>query len=171
MNELTNLAKPELEKLLQSDVNQLYEELGIRVRAIAADPSKSGSFSPQVAYNASLMGPLDDLRLFGKEFFNRVNRQAYDLVCGSALTDKKDRAKLEEAFKIGPTDVAAFLAGLLVIHFGMAAAAAAVVAALIMKLFFKPGQEAMCAVWKTKLPSPAKAEQESKKPNGGKKKR
>jgi len=142
---------------MQSDVNQLYEELGIRVKAYRSNLSVGGSFAPQVAYTAKEMGALDDLRLFGKEFFGRVNRQAYELLCGNALTDKKDRAKLEEAFKIGPTDVAAYLAVLLAGNFGLAAGAATVVAALIMKLFFKPGQEAMCAVWATKLPNQLKA--------------
>jgi hypothetical protein len=163
MAELVSQAKPEIEKLMQSDVNQLYEELGIRVKAYGNDLSVATSFAPQVAYTAELMGPLDDLRLFGKEFFGRVNRQAYELVCGNALTDKKDRAKLEGAFKIGPTDVAAYLAVLLVGHFGLAAGAAAVVAALIIKLFFKPGHEAMCLVWATKLPKPPKAKKTKSK--------
>jgi len=170
MAELTSQAKPEIEKLMQSDVNQLYEELGIRVKAYRNDLTVATSFAPQVTYTAELMGPLDDLRLFGKEFFGRVNRQAYELVCGNALTDKKDRAKLEEAFKIGPTDVAAYLAVLLVGHFGLAAGAAAVVAALIIKLFFKPGHEAMCALWVTKLPKATKPKPETKKQKDKKKK-
>lgn len=170
MAELTSQARPEIEKLMQSDVNQLYEELGIRVKAYKNDLTVGTSFSPQVAYTAELMGPMDDLRLFGKEFFQRVNRQAYELICGNALTDKKDRARLEEAFKIGPTDVAAYLAVLLVGHFGLAAGAAAVVAALIMKLFFKPGQEAMCKVWSTKLAPPEKEKPAKKKPKEKKKK-
>src|ERR1700730_10982590 len=164
MADLAKAARPSIDKLLQSDEAQLYEELGMRVKAYQNDLSVGASFSPAVSYQAELMGPLDDLRLFGKEFFQRVNRQAYELVCGAGLKDAEDRKKLAEAFKIGPGGAAALLAGLLVGHLGLAAGVAAVVAALIVRLFFRPAQEAMCQVWAQKLVSPKPSKTESKKP-------
>lgn len=45
------------------------------------------------------------------------------------------------------------IAGLLVANLAMAPAAATVVAALVLRLFFKPAYGAMCEVWRTKLPA------------------
>jgi len=152
MPELDQLALPAAKQLLQSDEDQLYEELAIRQKAILKDPALAGSFSPAAAYNAALMGPMDDLRNFGKIFFSRLNRDCYDLICGGAGADNQEREKVAKAFGIGKTEVAAAIAGVIVAHFAIAPAIAAVVAALIVKLFFRNAQEAMCEVWKAKLP-------------------
>lgn len=171
MTDLANQAKPSIEKLLQSDEDQLYEELGMRIKAYQSDLSVGASFAPAVSYQAELMGPLDDLRLFGKEFFRRMNRQAYELVCGNALQDKEERQKLAEAFKVGPGGAAAFLAALLVAHLGMAAGLAAVVAALLVRLFFRPAQEAMCQVWSQNVDRHAKPRTKSNKQRSKSKKK
>jgi len=73
MTDLASQARPSIEKLLQSDENQLYEELGMRIKAYQNDLSVGASFSPVVEYRAELMGPLDDLKLFGRVFFQRMN--------------------------------------------------------------------------------------------------
>jgi hypothetical protein len=152
MPELDELALPAAKQLLQSDEDQLYEELGIRQKAILRDPGLAGSFSPEASYNAVLMGPMDDLRNFGKLFFSRLNRDCYDLICGGQQADAKEREKVAKAFGLGKTEVAAAIAGVIVAHFAIAPAIAAVVAALVVKLFFRNAQEAMCQVWKQKLP-------------------
>ncbi len=152
MSNLSDLARPAIDSLLQSDESQLYEELAIRLKAMGSDPAKSGSFAPAVTYDAATMGFLDDLRDFGKRFMERMNVSFYNLVCGKQGEDVKERKKVAEAFGIGKTEVAAVLAGLLVSEFGLAPAIAAVVASLIIKLFFRNAYEAMCEVWKGKLP-------------------
>lgn len=145
MGSFVERAKPAIRKLSESEPTQLYEELGLRLKAIAADESLSGSFEPPIGYNAELMGPLDDLRAFGQEFFDRASREAYGLICGGALS-KDEREKLSAAFG-SKADLAAFVAALLVSHFGMAPAIAAVVGALVLRLFCRPAHEAMCEVW------------------------
>lgn len=169
MADLASQAKPAVAKLMQSDEDQLYEELGMRLKAYGTDLSVGSSFSPEVRYQAEVMGTMDDLRLFGRKYFRGVNENAYELICGKGLTDQQDRKKLEDAFKIGPSEVAAFMAGLLVTHLAIPAGIAAVVAAIVLKVFFKPALTAMCEVWATKIeptkekPAPKKTKSKKKK--------
>jgi hypothetical protein len=153
MADITALARAAIEKLEESDVNQLYEELGIRLKAITANPSLAGSFDPNVTYSAPLMGPLDDVKLFGKKFFEKMSGEAYGLVCGGGLTPEEQK-KFTEALG-NKVDFGSWLAAILVAHWAIAPAAAAVVAALVVRLFFKPAHSAMCEVWAGKLGKPA----------------
>lgn len=150
MPENQNQIQSAIEDLLASDEAQLFEELAIRNRAMVKDPSVAGSYNPSVSYNAALMGPMDDLRNFGRRFFNKVNKDCYQLVCGSGDADK-ERQKLLDAFKLGKAEVAAVMAALFVAYLSVAPAIAAVLAALVVKLFFKNAHEAMCEVWSGKL--------------------
>ena len=153
MADLEGYAQPAMEKLLQSDPDQLYAELGLRRKAIEDDPSRAGSFDVTVPYDAPFAGPLDVLKEFGQNFFRRFSRDVYGLVCGGDEENAAERQKLVDAFGLGKTTFAAALAALLVSSFGWAPAIAAVVAALVAKLFLRNAYGAMCDVWKTKLPA------------------
>ena len=152
MANLQDHARPALEKLLQSDPDQLFAELGLRQKAIENDPTQAGLFETTATYDASFAGPLDDLKEFGKRFFDRVSKDLYNIVCGTDAEDAAERKKLLDAFGLGGTAFAGALAALLVGSFGWAPAISAVVAALVVKLFFKNAHEAMCEVWKKHLP-------------------
>jgi hypothetical protein len=141
-----------MSKLLQSDSEQLYEELGLRRKAIAANPTYAGSYDPDVTYNAPFAGPLDVLRDFGKDFFSRVSGDAYGLVCGDDQENASERKKLLDSLNLGETAFAATLVTALIGTFGLAPALATVVAALVIRLFFRNAQKAMCDVWKKHLP-------------------
>jgi len=129
----------------------LYAELGGRLRTIGGQPQLSAQFALPVNFQAEAMGPLDDLRAFGRRFFDRVNRQAYQLVCGSDPENTKDREKVAESMGMGKDMFATTLTTLLVAQLGLAPAIAPVVALLIVRLCFKPALGAMCDVWKEKL--------------------
>ncbi len=153
MPELTKQAQPAVKKLLKSDEEQLYETLGMRIKAIAEDPSKGGSFEPQVTYRAAQMGLKEDIQELGRKLFNRWNVEAYKLVCGSESEDGKDREELLKAF--GAKDdavIAASLSALLVTSLGIAPAIAGVIAVLLLKRFLHPAHEEFCQVWKESLP-------------------
>lgn len=151
MPQVQDQAKPAVAKLLQSQDDQLFIELGLRRKAIDADPAVAGEFDPELSYDADFAGPLDDLKEFGQRYFNKVNKQVYELVCGDAKEDEQNRSKLREAFGLDKTTFGAVLAGMLVSSFGWAPAIAAVVAALAVKLFFQPSHEVACQMWKEKL--------------------
>lgn len=134
------------------DEEQLFAELGQRLRTIGFEPHLSAQFDLSVPQTPETQGLAEDFRAFGRRFFSRVNQQAYDLVCGSDVEGLKERQKLEESIGLGRESFSAGLATLLVAQLGLAPAIAAVVAMLLVRLFFKPALGAMCDTWKEKLP-------------------
>lgn len=139
MSVLSEEAAPAVALLLASDESQLYEELGIRAAAIERQPEIAGSFAPPVTYDAAAMGPLDSVRDVGRRIFRLWEASAYGLACGTDASDKEDRQSLTDAFGGKSTTVAALMAALLVSHFGMAPAIAAVIAAIVVRRFFPAG--------------------------------
>jgi hypothetical protein len=152
MNEALRQAEPAVRNLLEADEDTLYEQLGIRATAFADAPQLAGEFAPVVSYDAVVMGPLDTVRELGKRIFDRWNREAYGLVCGGG-GDSKDRDALLDSIGVGQTAFAALLASIIVTTFGLAPAIAAVIAAIVVKRFFRPAYEEFCGVWKEKLPA------------------
>jgi hypothetical protein len=153
MSNLTRQAEPVVEKLLQAEEDQLYEELGIRAKAMGQDPTVSGSFDPEVTYEAAQMGLKEDVLEFGQRLFRRWNAQAYELVCGAEAGQQQERSQLMNAFGVSDVAVAAVISSLLVSSVGLAPAIAAVVAALVVKRFFRPAYEEFCVTWKKSLES------------------
>jgi hypothetical protein len=147
MSELFTQAESAAKMLLKADEDQLYEQLGIRTKAIEKDPATAGYFSPNVVYDQAEMGLKEDVRELGEQVFRRWNAETYKLVCGSEYIDKKNRAEIAKAFGIGDVEVAAALSALLITSFGVAPAISAIIAALIVKRFFRPGYEEFCQVW------------------------
>ena len=155
-NDLMKQAKPAVENLLDATEGQLYEQLGIRAKAIINDPSKSGSFEPEVVFDGSIMGLKEDLLDFGKQFYKRWQLEAHKLTCGSATSDAADRNDLANAFGLGEASAGAAIAALLVSQFGLAPAIATVIGVLLIKRFFRPTYEEFCKAWTksiTKAPS------------------
>lgn len=141
-----------MENLLNADESQLYEQLGLRAKAISENPEKAGSFAPEVTYDESLMGPKEILKDLGQRLFQRWNVEAYNLICGADDSDAQDRKDIANAFGINQVMVGAAISGILVANFGLAPAIAAVIAAIALKRFFRPGYEEFCKVWKKNLP-------------------
>jgi hypothetical protein len=153
MSTFEEQAGPVVGELSARSEDELYQELALRVHGVYEDPTRAGDLRLSVQYSPELMGPLDDLQDFGRRFFARFLPDAYRLVCGSE--DAGERKKVQDAFGIGPEAVGAAIAGVVVAQFALAPAAAAVIAALVLRLFFRPAYEAMCEVWQEKLPAPA----------------
>jgi hypothetical protein len=151
MASLEDQAQPALERLLQSEPDQLFAELGLRQKAIENDPAQAGLFETTATYDAPFAGPLDALKEFGQRFFDRVNKDVYNLVCGDDRENAAERKKLLDALGLGDVAFAGVLTSVLVSSFGWAPAIATVVAALVVKLFFKNAHAAMCEVWKKRL--------------------
>jgi hypothetical protein len=147
VSSLDDLAQPAVQKLLRADEDQLYEQLGLRLKALTIDPATAGSFDPAVAYDAAQMGVKEDILALGKRIFERWNREAYLLLCGTGADEKQDRARVLQSFGLGEVAVAATLAGLLVTYLGLAPALAGVIAAIVCKRFFRPAYEEFCGAW------------------------
>jgi hypothetical protein len=151
MADLKDQAQAALERLLQSEPDQLFTELGLRQKAIENDPTQAGLFEITATYDAPFAGPLDVLKEFGQRFFDRVNKDLYNLVCGDDTNNANEWKKLLDAFGLGGVAFAGVLTSVLISSFGWAPAIATVVAALVVKLFFNNAQAAMCEVWKKHL--------------------
>ncbi|HYO91630.1 MAG TPA: hypothetical protein VEQ40_08340, partial [Pyrinomonadaceae bacterium] len=131
----------------------LYEQLGIRAKAIQQNLDLSSSFEPSAVHNISTMGILDDVRDYGKRLFRRWSAEGYKLICGDDPEDEEDRKELVEAFGLDNNKVASMMAGMLVAQLGLAPAIAAVIAAILIKRFLlNPAYEQFCALWKDYLP-------------------
>lgn len=139
-----------MRNLLQSDEEQLFEELGMRTQAIAQDITKAGSFEPQVVYEGAEQGLKESLGKIGRRLFRRWNREAYELLCGADADDQGQRKELAGAIGISDVAVAAALTSALV-YLGAAPALAAVIAAIIVKRFFAPTYQEFCEIWKESL--------------------
>jgi hypothetical protein len=136
--------------------DELYAELGERLKAIGARPDLSGTFNLQERVASEPMGLVDDVKAFGQRFFARTQEQAFELVCGTEAEDRQLRKHFTDALGLGKEATAATLASLLVLHLGLAPAIAPVVALLIVRLFFAPAKGAMCDLWRKKIKGPAK---------------
>ncbi len=153
MTDITLLAQPAVAALNQADTStdDLYQELGLRLKAMQQDVSLSSSFQPTIPHNIQAQGAAEDLRKFGELFFQRVHGQAFELICGSQNQDNEQRQQVLDAFGVGRDAVGAAIAGILIAQLGLAPIIAPVVAALILRLVFKPAYESMCGVWKEKV--------------------
>jgi hypothetical protein len=157
MADLTTLAQPAVEELEDKEEDQLYAEIGRRLRMIQLDPKTAADFQPppdiRQKVEIETLGMVDDMSKIGRRFFDRVNVQAYDLVCGSNPDDLSERQSLLNALGLGKDAAGPVLAALLVSHLALAPIIASVVAALAIRLFFNPVHQQMCDVWKSKLPA------------------
>src|SRR5689334_16826521 len=98
MSDLANQARPAIDHLMQHDEDQLYIELGNRLKAIQRDPAVSGSFEPHIDTGLEVLGAADDIKEFGQRFFARLSGQAYTLLCGEDAENSADRQSLINAF-------------------------------------------------------------------------
>lgn len=151
MANLAQQAESAVKNLLQADEGQLYEQLGIRAKALAEDPTQGSSFEPQVTYDVAQMGLKEDVREFGQRLFHRWNVETYKLICGSDPKDKEDREDLMNAFGVDDGAVAAALTALLITNLGLTPALAVVIAAITVKRFFRPAYQEFCRIWEKNL--------------------
>jgi len=154
MTEPTPEAISAAEKLRHSSESQLFEELGMRERAVERDASLASQYDLALPSDEAVMGFREDAAKFGRQLFDRWEKEAYKLLCGNAANDTADRKKLAEAFGMTDVVVSATIASALVGSFGLAAPVAAVIAAILIKRFFRPGYEEFCRFWGKTLDQP-----------------
>ena len=147
---LASKAQPAIAALIDRDEETLYQELGARVRAMSVNPALGGAFDPGLPAIETL-GPIDEIRSFGRRVFKHASKEAYGVACGDDPEYADERGKLKAAFALGKDAAAAALAVFLVGTLGLAAAVAAVVATLLIKIGFNSVYETTCDLWKEKV--------------------
>lgn len=141
----------QIQKLLQSDEDQLLEQLGMRSAVVTRDLKRSGDLQLDLApADIRAMGIKEDMKALGNRVLRRWNRSAYELACGGDPDDTKTRADLEKALGIGEAAAIGVLASAL-ISIGLMAALAPVLATILVKKFFNPAYGEFCQYWKEKL--------------------
>lgn len=152
MSDLTQQIEPVVKRLLKAEEKQLYEKLGIFEKAKEANPKIQDSINPLVTYNQAKMGPKEDVLELGKNVFNRWAVEAYKLACGFEDVDLEERKKLITATGVSEVAIASGIASLLVAELAVPAALAPVIAAIVVRRFFRPTYEEFCRIWKKNIP-------------------
>jgi hypothetical protein len=150
MSNLEKTALPAVESLLDAAPDELFAELELRRRLIVEQPRTAGSFEAATEYRSVVDLPVAQLAEFGRRFFARFSRDMHELVCGADPSNAQVRTDLRSALTSKPTFAAA-LACVLVSHFGTAPALAAVLAALVVRLFFDNALHVLCEMWSESL--------------------
>jgi hypothetical protein len=134
------------DQLAKRDEAALELLIGLRAAAIEKDPSLADDVNLEPHYEATLMGPLEDIKSLGRRILNRWNKELHDIVCGNEKTDKTDRQAILNSLNLGEAAVIAAVATAL-LSLGVVAALAAVLAPLIVKRFIWPAKEELCDAW------------------------
>ncbi len=130
----------------QKEDEALLVLIGMREKAIAADPSRQDDPNLSVVYEDSTMGPLDDIKRLGKRIMNRWSKELFAICCGNADKDSKERTELLNSINLGEAAVMAAVASVL-ISLGVGAAIAAPLAPLIVRRFIWPAKDELCSAW------------------------
>ena len=134
----------------KQDDEALLVLIGMREKAISAEPALKDDPNLEVVYESSTMGPLDDLKRLGKRVASRWNKELFAIVCGNDRLDSKEREALLNSLNLGEAAVIAAVAGVL-IGLGVGAAIAAPLAPLIVRRFIWPAKDELCVAWRESI--------------------
>ena len=98
----------------------------------------------QPTEDPALLGPMDEIRDLGLRIAKRWTRELRQVVCSPDVADKEDRDKIQSAFKLRGSDLAAALAAFLVSSFFVASPIATVVAAIVVKRLGNSALDEIC---------------------------
>lgn len=141
----------EASSLVDKDVSDLYALLGEQVQAHRQDPNAPPMLKSAAAV-ATVQGLFPDPGAIGLRFFQQVNQEAYNAVCGSDANDPVHKA-VDDALDQGVKAVAAAVGGVLA---GPLGAVAGVVAAIVVRLFYNSATKELCPAWKQHFPKTSK---------------
>lgn len=147
---LISKAEAAILELADYEPEELFAELEIRRRTIAANPILAGSFEVVGEYRSVVSEPLETLSSLGRKFFQRFSRDAYNLLCGDDSQSSETRQQILGAIT-NQTSFATLLAGAAVAYLGWSPALAAVCAMLVTKLIVKNAKDTLCEEWRNAL--------------------
>jgi hypothetical protein len=147
---LISKAEVAIRELADYEPEELFAELEIRRRTIAANPTLAGSFEVVGEYRSVVNDSIETLSLLGRKFFQRFSRDAYQLLCGEDSQSAETRQQILRSIT-NQTTFATLLAGAAVAHLGWSPALAAVCAMLVTKLIVKNAKDTLCEEWRKAL--------------------
>jgi len=150
MAELMEEALQAAQAFEDTDEEELYRQLGLRVKAIARNPTVAGQFAPAKADLEPMGITLGDVVATGKNAFAQLSQAGYGLLCGGGPAQGGHFDALISTLGTNRTTITAGLATLLVAQLGFAPAIAGVVAALAIGKAAPASLQGMCTVWAAK---------------------
>jgi hypothetical protein len=142
-----------VEELEDADDEELYRQLGLRIKAMERDPSIAGQFAPPKSLVEPMGVSLGDVIGAGRQAFARLSKAGFGLLCSGGQGSRFDA--FVATLGTSRMAVTAGLATLLVAQIGIAPAIAGVVAALAIGKAAPASVEAICAAWALKAGFPA----------------
>ncbi len=136
-------------RLIDQPEDALYALLATTVVETASISSANDDQFRSSGVNDLLRSP--DALTLGRRIFLRWARSLHDFLCGPSDDDKKLREQILRAIFNKEAGSVAIVAGGLVAAFGLSAALAAIVAALVVKLIFAPALDEVCKAWEEAL--------------------
>jgi hypothetical protein len=130
--------------VIGKDLENLYEELGMRSNAISTDLTRMGDPVLSVDYDGKLMGPLTEIADLGRQIAKRWIKELQHIACGNEADDKNDREKLQSLFGLTGSDLATALTAFLVSTFFVASPIAAVIGAIVVKRLGASAMDEFC---------------------------
>lgn len=140
-------AQETLDGLCNRRAPDLFAALAQRVSDTAISDSNRG-FGAAIEVGAFTLN--NETVALGRRIFHRWNKTLHQFVCEPDSNDDAVRTKLISALT-GREGGVAVVAAALVTTFGANMGVAAIVAALLMRLFLQPAGEELCATWKKHL--------------------
>lgn len=136
--------------LLRKSDDELIEQIGVTARATADHAEYAGAYDPGIPEGAVGLS-MEDLREVGRRIFARIERQVFDVFCGTSESDEEDRRKITEALGLGEAAMAAALVYFMTSTLAIAPAIATLIAALLVRRIFLPAGQEVCTFWSEKI--------------------
>ena len=150
MAELMDEALQAVQALEDADEDELFRQLGLRMKAIERDPSIAGQFAPSRAALEPMGMSLGDVIAAGRNAFSRLSQSGYGLLCSGGPVQGGHFDAFMATLGTNRMAITAGLATLLVGSIGIAPAIAGVLATLAIGKAAPASLQAICTVWGAK---------------------
>jgi len=149
MSPLMDEALNAVESLEDADDDELYRQLGLRMRAMERDPKLAGHFAPPAAALEPMGMALGDIVSAGRRAFATLSQASYALLCTAGPAGGRFDAFVD-TLGTNRMAITAALATVLVAQIGIAPTIAGVVATLAIGKAAPASMEMMCTIWARK---------------------
>lgn len=167
MAELMEEALQAVRALEDADDDELFRQLGLRMKAIERDPSVAGQFAPSRAALEPMGISLGDVIDAGRKAFSGLSQSGYGLLCGGGSMQGSHFDNFMATLGTNRMAITAGLATLLVTSIGIAPAIAGVVATLAIGKAAPATLQGICTVWGAKAGYAAPATTGASQPAAG----
>ncbi len=144
-------ARAAVAQLADTDEEDLYRLLALRVRTIERDPSVAGQFAPTTLAATELGITVPDLAALGRKLFGNIARAGQSLICGTDSDAGFHLQRILSSVNMDITTVTAGVATLLIGQLAIAPAVAGIVASIVVGKVAPTSVEALCKAWSAKL--------------------